>query len=85
MFRLDEDEANALVVRKVEAQPKGRPKKIDRAENLLREWLQDGGALVANLKELAKVSGIGWRTFEEVKKQLDVTVSKKGQSSYWKL
>ena len=63
-----------------------RPKKQQRAETMLREWLADGPVDTELLRQKAKDAGIGWRTVERAKAAIkaDSVRAAKGRWT-WKL
>ncbi|HJQ56361.1 MAG TPA: AAA family ATPase [Vineibacter sp.] len=83
MFRLDEDEVDAMVKRRPEAGQKGRPRKLERAKELLRGWLQDGELPRRTIMSRAKQEHIGQRTLEAAKKECGITARPRGKEWFW--
>jgi hypothetical protein len=85
MFRFSEVEADALLATRAQARHKGRPRKIERAENLLQDWLQESELKRKDIEDLAVRHGIGWRTIEQAKQNIGVKANKRDGKQYWYL
>ncbi|UCI09976.1 AAA family ATPase [Mesorhizobium sp. B1-1-8] len=87
MFRMDEDEVDALVVRKAEAKKPGRPAKTDDCETELRRLLRNGPMPVRELKQKLNVLGYSDSTVDRVKARCDDDISTDVEDSvrYWLL
>jgi RecA-family ATPase len=67
---------------------KRKPKtKLERAKDLLQDWLKDGSMLREEIKFMAKGENISWETIKRAKKQLHViSFKRKGETKYrWRL
>ena len=67
---------------------KRKPKtKLERAKDLLQDWLKDGSMLREEIKFMAEGENISWETIKRAKKQLRIRwFKRKGETKYrWKL
>jgi putative DNA primase/helicase len=59
------------------------PAARDEAKKFLRELLANGPVVVSEVEDAAKGHGIGWRTVERAKRELDIIVAKDGYQGRW--